>query len=49
MQKVGFQINTSYSADGDSDPSRCAKTSRVAGSQDAFGNRKRTRQHIWKS
>lgn len=49
LQNVGFQKNTNCSADGDSDPSRCAKTSRVAGSQDAFGNRKRTGQHIWKS
>lgn len=43
LQKVGFQKNTDCSADGDSDPSRRAKTSRLAGRQDASRNREENR------
>ncbi|RLW11589.1 hypothetical protein DV515_00001301 [Chloebia gouldiae] len=38
----GFPEDSDCSTDGDSDPSRSAKTSSIAGSQNAFGNRKRT-------
>lgn len=47
LQKVGFQKNTDCSADGDSDPSKRAKTSRLAGRQDASGNREENRTVHW--
>lgn len=49
LAKSGFPEDSYCSSDGDSDPSRCAEPSSIAGSQDTFGNRKRTGQHIWKS
>lgn len=49
LAKSGFPEDSDCSADGDSDPSLCVKTSGIAGSQDAFGNRKGAGQHIWKS
>lgn len=49
LTKSGFPEDSDCSSDEDSDPSKCAKSSSIAGSQDTFGNRKRTGQHIWKS
>lgn len=39
--KSGFAEDSDCSTDGDSDPSRSAKTPSIAGSQNAFGNRKK--------
>lgn len=41
--KSGFPEDSDCSTDGDSDPSRSAKTPSIAGSQNAFGNRKKNR------
>lgn len=46
LAKSGFPEGSDCSTGGKGDPSMCVKTSSVAGSQDAFGNRKRTGQHI---
>lgn len=43
VAKCGFPQEYSCSADGDSDPSRCAETSRLAGRQDASWNTEENR------